>query len=274
MPTNAHINQYKDLCASKGGPGLAAVSYSLSRGVKNVYGPGQRKAIATYGELPTIELSISSYSGSFSVEEANSLSSVSISGKGGSTSVDKAVLSGFSFDLSVDSPLIVTKTYSGFAKSSSSGGGGGCADQPSIVKRQDFGGSIPAEIAGNHLQRVSGRVSIGRQFINEFATRRPYASVVTFPIERSITFEAYTNNMDSVIIEDMERACKNQQSATSDVGVSACGFSFNITKAYITSLEYSGGDASSPGDFQTVSITYTSYEDILGLKPIILMDQV
>jgi hypothetical protein len=272
--TNIHINQYKNLSVSKcGSPvsGLISASYAFTRNVNSIYTIGKRKSIAAYGELPDINVSYSAYSQSFEAEEANGFSKIDIKAKNGGVSADYAVLTQFSFELSVDSFLSVTKTFTGYSKPSS-GGGSGSSGNPLIIKRQDFSGSLPPGISGNYLQKVSGEVSIGRQTIPQFATRKPYASVVNFPITRSITYEAITDEMDSITIDDLEEACRNPTSLRHNVGVSACGFSFSIDKAFVTAINYGGGDATSPGDFQTVSITYTSYEDIPGIKPVILLE--
>jgi hypothetical protein len=259
---NIHANQYKDLISA---------SYAFTRNVNSIYTIGKRTPIAAYGELPDINVSYTAYSQSFDPGEANSFSTININAKNGGVSASYAVLTGFSFELSVDSFLAVTKTFSGYSKPSS-GGGSGSPGQPLIIKRQDFSGSLPPGISGNHLQKVSGEVSIDRQIIPQFATRKPYASVVNFPITSSITYEAITDGMDSITIDDLEEACRNPTSLREDVGVSACGFNFSINKAFVTAINYSGGDATSVGDFQTVSITYTSYEDIPGIKPVILLE--
>jgi hypothetical protein len=270
---NFHANQYKDLSVSKDGSpiaGLISASYSFTRNVNSIYTTGKRTPIAAYGELPDINVSYSAYSQSFDPTEANNFSTIDISAKNGGVAASYCLLTGFSFELSVDSFLAVTKTFTGYSKPSGSSGGSS-SGQPLIIKRQDFSGAIPAGIAGNHLQKVSGEVSIDRQIIPQFATRKPYASIVNFPITRSITYEAITDNMDSITIEDLKEACRNPTSLRYGVGISACGFSFSIEKAFVTAINYSGGDATSVGDFQTVSITYTSYEDIPEIDPVVLL---
>jgi hypothetical protein len=271
---NFQANQYKDLSVTNCGasiPGLISASYSFTRNVNSIYTVGKRTPIASYGELPDINVSYTSYGQSFNPSEANSFSTIEINGKSGGVSASYSLLTGFSFELSVDSFLAVTKTFTGYSKPSA-GGGSSSLGQPTVIKRQDFSGSLPAGISGNHLQKVSGEISIDRQIIPQFATRKPYASVVNFPLTRSITYEAITDEMDSITMDDLEEACRNPTSLRYDVGVSACGFSFSINKAFVTAINYSGGDATSVGDFQTVSITYTSYEDIPGIKPVILLE--
>lgn len=269
------VNKYKDLSVSRcGSPisGLVSASYSFNRTFNNIYSKGSSTPVATYGAAPDISLTYSSYGGSFSIAEANAFSKYEISGASGGVAVDFALLSSFSFDLTVNSYLTVSKTFTGFSKPSGGGGGGGAPGQPTIIKRQDFGGSIPGEIAGNHLQKISGQINIGRQFIGEFATRKPYASVVQFPITASITYEFLTDGMDSISVDALQQACKNPDSTETSVGVSACSFSFSLSKAYVTAIEYRGGDATNTGDFQTASVTYTSYESLPGLKPVIIFN--
>lgn len=266
------INKYKDLSVTRCGapiPGLVSASYSFRRSFNSIFQKGSSVPVATYGVAPEIDLSYTSFNGSFSVAEANVFSQFHINGTSGSVGVDFALLSSFSFDMSVDSYLKVTKTFSGFSKPSGGGGSSSAPGQPLVIKRQDFGGNIPSLLSGNHLQKISGQVSISRQFIPEFASRKPYASVVQFPISASITYEFFTDSMDGLSVSVLQNACQNPESTEDNVGVSACSFSFNLTKAYVTSIEYNGGDANSSGGFQTMSVTYTSYENLPGLNPIV-----
>lgn len=270
------VTKYKDITVSRCGsqlPGLVSASYSFKRTINNIFGKGSSTPIATYGAIPNIDLSYTSYDGSFDINDANVAAKFDIGGIGGGVAVDYAVLTSMSFEMSVNSYLNVTKNFSGFSKPSSAASSLPISNgPPTIIKRQDFSGNIPSELSGNHLQKINGELSINRQPIPEFASRKPYASVVQFPLSASITYEFFTDQMDSLTISSLQEACKNPDATTSNVGVSACGFSFNITNAYITSIEYRGGDASNVGNFQTMSVTYTSYETPSGLEPIIIFD--
>jgi len=275
------VNQFHKLSVSNCGnnlSGLISAEYSLSRNINALYRLGNRSPIATYGDMPEIQVSYTGHApemGSFNVTEANKLATIDISVSNGGVSASLALLSKFSYNFQTDGPFTITKSYTGFAKPSGGGGGGGGGGgygSVVVAKRQDYGGNLPAGISGNYLQSVSAEVSINRQNIGEFATRKPYASVVQFPLQQSITYEVIASSMDSITINDLYTACKNPGSQTYSASISACGVSLSISKAYVTSIQYSGGEASLGSKPQTISITYTSYEDIPGINPIIYFD--
>lgn len=277
MPTGPtiQINQFHKLSVTKSGSslsGLISAEYALSRNINNLYKIGNSAPIATYGDMPEIQVSYTGHAaamGSFNVSEANELSDITINGVNGGVNASLALLSKFSYNFQTDGPFTITKSYLGFAKSSAQSGGGGGGGLAQVLKRADYSGSLPPGISGNYLQGVNVEITINRQNIGEFATRKPYASVVQFPTQQSITYEVIASSMDSITIDDLYNACKNPNSATYDASIAACGVSFGISKAYVTNIQYSGGEASAGSKPQTISITYTSYEKIPGLKPVI-----
>jgi hypothetical protein len=271
---NVTITRYKDVGVSKCGArisGLISASYSFSRNINSIFATGRREAVASYGNLPEITVSYSAYEGSFDPGEANSFSTIDISGVEGSVSVSYALLTSFSFEMTVEGYLSVTKTFTGYGKPFG-GNVGGLLTQPTIYKRKDFSGSLPPGLSGNYLQKVSGSLEIDRQTIAQFATRKPYASVVSFPIRSSITYDFFTKSMDSLSVDDLEAACKNPGSQTYSASVSACNFSFDVSKAFVTSIDYSGAEASNTTGFQNGSVTYSSYQDIPQIKPVIIFN--
>ena len=283
MPTGptVQINQFHKLSVTKCGnslSGLISAEYALSRNINSLYKMGNSSPIATYGDMPEIQVSYTGHAaamGSFNVSEANKLSDIDINGVNGGVNASLALLSKFSYNFQTDGTFTITKSYIGFAKRAGSGGGGGGGGgygSVQVAKRADYSGSLPPGISGNYLQGVSAEITINRQNIGEFATRKPYASVVQFPTQQSITYEVIASSMDSIIIDDLYNACKNPNSDTYDASIAACGVSFGISKAYVTNIQYSGGEASAGSKPQTISITYTSYEKILGLKPVIYFD--
>lgn len=282
MPTGptVQINQFHKLSVTKCGnslSGLISAEYALSRNINSLYKMGNSSPIATYGDMPEIQVSYTGHAaemGSFNVSEANKLSDITINGVNGGVNASLALLSNFSYNFQTDGPFTITKSYLGFVKSSaqSGGGGGGGSPQVQVLKRADYSGSLPPGISGNYLQGVSAEISINRENIGEFATRKPYASIVQFPTQQSITYEVIASSMDSITISDLYNACKNPNSDTYDASIAACGVSFGISKAYVTNIQYSGGEASAGSKPQTISITYTSYEKIPGLKPVIYFD--
>lgn len=270
------INFYKDITASKDGGalnGLVSASYSFNRNFNTSYSIGSRSPVAIYGFLPDIDVSYTGYAsgiGGFNINEANTESVITISGKNGSVNCANALLSSVSYDFNVNNPFTITKTFRGYSKPAGGGGGGSSAGQPYIIKRQDYSGSLPPGLSGNYLIGVKAEISIQRQNIEQFATRKPYASVITFPISKSITYEVLASSMDSITVDSLITACQNPNSTKYTASISACGISFSIDNAYVTAINYNGGEASSTSSIQTISVTYTSYDDIQGLKPVIL----
>lgn len=276
--SNIVVNQFKDLTASVcGSPknGLVSVSYSLSQTVNNIFRKGNPEPIS-YAPLADIEATLTGYAngdiGDFSLAEANGFQKIDINGKGGGVSVDYAVLTGVSYNMTVDEPFTISKTYSGFAKPNGSSSSEESSLIPYVIKRGDYTGGLPPGLSGNYLVSVKGEISIDRSYIEQFATRKPYASVVNYPVTRSITYEVYASSMDSITISDIQNSCQNPTSSRYNVSIGACGIGFNVDKAFATSIQYNGADAGS-GGFQTISVTYTSYANIEGLEPVIILDE-
>lgn len=272
-----HVNKFKDLTASVCGAvknGLVSVSYSMNRNVNAIFAPGNPKA-TTYASLPDIEAVLTGYAngdiGGFDLSEANGFQRIDIHGKNGGVAVDFAVLTNISFNMTVDEPFTISKTYSGFSKPQGSSGGQSTLI-PYVIKRADYTGSLPPGLEGNHLISVKGEIQINRSYVEQFATRKPYASVVNYPMTSSITYEVHSDSMDQIVIDDLEEACKNPKTPKYNVSIGACGIVFPVSKAYITGIEYGGADAGSQ-DFQTISVTYTSYESIEGIEPVIILDE-
>jgi hypothetical protein len=277
---NVHLNRYKDLSvtSSSGGllKGIVSATYSLRSNINTIFATGNNKPVATYTDIPEIDVSYTGYAGkieAFSVDEANNYNTITINGKNGGVSCNKALLTSVVYNLSVDEPFTISKTFRGYVKPSASGGSSSIDETYHVIRRQDYSGSLPAGISGNHLQKVSAEISIERQPIIEFARRQPYASIINYPLKRSITYEVFSDSLDSITIEDLNQACQNPSSSTYEASISACGVSFSISNAYVSSINYSGGEAQNNGSPQTISITYTTYDNIEGLKPIVLFEE-
>lgn len=275
---NAKINRFHNISVSKCGSnlvGLISAEYSLSRNINNLYKTGSSIPVASYGDMPDVEVSYTGHAssmGSFDVSEANTFNTITIQGGDGGVSASLAILSSFKYNFQIDGPFTITKSYRGYAKPTASGGGGSAPGSVTVLKRQDYSGNLPNGIDGNFLQSITASIDIQRQTIGEFASRKPYASVVSYPLVKSITYEVIASSMDSIVISDLYTACQNPDSSTYNASISACGVSFSISKAYVTSIQYGGGEATRGSSPQTISITYSSYEDISGLKPVIYFD--
>ena len=274
-----HINRFKDITLTKCGTsidGLTSVSYSLSRNINTFFTTGSSNPVANYGSLPDIEISYTGYAnaiGGFDLSEANSASTLTINGKNGGVSCAYALLSSVSYNMSVNEPFTITKSYRGYVKPSAGGGGGGSNLIGYTIKRWDYTGGLPPDFSGNHLQKVSVDISIDREYVGEFATRKPYASVVTYPMKQSMTFELLSDQLDSSTVDELYNACENPQSTTYSPSIGACGISYSLSNAYITAINYSGGEAQVNGSPQTISVTYTSYDSIDGIEPVLMLDQ-
>ena len=272
-----HINRSQDVSVSKCGTpidGLTSASYSLSRDVNTFFATGNANPVADYGSLPDIEVSYTGYAnavGGFEASEANSFLTLDISGKNGGVSCSNALLSSVRYNMSIDEPFTITKSYRGYVKPLS-GGGGSSNLIGFTIKRWDYSGGLPPGFNNNHLQKVSAEINIERQYINEFATRKPYASAVVYPTKQSITFELFSDGLDSVVIDDLYKACENPETTKYSPSIGACGISFGISDAYITSVSYGGAEAGRGSSPQTISVTYTSYGSIAGVKPVLILD--
>jgi hypothetical protein len=272
------INFFHNLGVKSGGPlcGLYSAQYSFSRSIKSIYSPGNSNPIAKYAELPNIEMSYSQYmdsAGSPSPSEFNSISKIELQNRSGSVICDLALLSKLVYSFTIDGPFLVTKTYQGYGKPAGGGAASICSGTPRIFKRQDYSGGSPPGIGSSVLVGVTAEITVNRQTVPEFATRRPYASFVSYPMTSSIKYDLYTESVDSYILDAFAQACGDPNSTTYSLSAGACGVSVSISKAYVTDLSYSGGDAVKGSSPQTVSVTFTSYETLPGLRSVIKFDE-
>lgn len=265
----SNVNQYPNLGVKEDGTklcGLYSAQYSLTRNIASIYSVGSSDAIARYGELPNIELSFSQHLGAGDVNytKISKESKIELTNRGGSVVCDKAFLTKINYTFNIDGPFLLSKTYLGYLKGKGGGGSGSesCKDQgPIVYTRKDYTGGFPPGISSSALVSVNVEISIDRQLIGEFATRRPYASYIVFPIKTVFTYEAYTDGVDTLEIDDMKYACGNANQPTYSLNAAACGHSVSTSNAYLTSLSYSGGDANKGAKPQTVTVSFTSFEN-------------
>lgn len=190
-----------------------------------------------------------------------------------------AYLSSIQYNLSVDGFFTTKRDYKGYSKQGSSGLSSKTftESQETPKRRQCYVENLPYKISNNAVQSIDVTYTINRTSVPEFATRKPYALYVNFPIETSVTFELLSQQLDSYSIDSMQTACKNITPLKENIIISVDGSSPSnslvINNAYITSLRYGGASAQS-NDNQTISVTYTSYDDPCPpgkLKPVIFM---
>ena len=267
-------------------------SLSLSRSISNIFAREKRDPIATYGEMPSVDFTYNQYLSTLTpfadeigINDPTGFdlligddSADYISGTLSSTRCSFALLSSVTYNLPVDSFFTVEKKYIGFSKttgSASAAGFGSIVSDP-ILRRESFVSGLPGQLNNQPIQNISINFSINRTHVNEFATRKPYASYVNFPLETTVTFEVLTQQIDSYSMDALESACQNPSSYKQDITISlSCGGgSITIPQAYLTNLNYSGGDANSSSN-QTLSATYTSYKvaNSQQIKPVIIMPE-
>ncbi len=278
---------------------IISADYSLSRSINNIYKPQDSTPIATYGLNPDIEIRYTSYMvdgfppltsemglndivgfkllvGSDDPDSWPDITTTNIPLDQKAIGGSLMLLNSITYSLSVNGPGTIQRLYRGYSKPNMEPGGtvpfksaSGNSSQY-VTLRNKFTGTVPGEISQNALQSITVTRTFNRQIVNEFATRKPYASYISFPVETSCTFELLSQNLDTYEISAMDTACKNPKTYRTNISLSLCeGASIEIQKAYLTSLQYSGASADS-SDNQIISATYTSYETPVGLEPVFI----
>lgn len=277
--------------------GVKSVGLSFSRSISNVYSRGNSTPAATYGQLPDIELTYSSHvtaSTGFSgfANEPGLNDYISFDLMIGSdtaevlTSPIQTIRSSFmllnsvTYNLVVDGLFSVDRTFKGWNKSSSCGAGLGRtgSSEATVLTRAAFSplnSTLPAVLANSALQSIQISMSINRSFVGEFATRKPYASYINFPIETTCTFDTIIQStLDQYNFDVLETACKNGPLYTENLKIATCvgGAPINIDRASLTNFNYSGAEAQQGGDNFKLSLTYTGFQPPAGIKPVTLLD--
>lgn len=280
---------------------VISAEVGLSRNINNIFAPGLSDAIASYADMPDVDFSYTRYLDSFEPFEnedgvnsfvgfkmAIGLDSSNNTTYGGIFSGNSTLLNGvtgspphsvitcspsnlasISYSLPVDGFFTVTRNYKGFARKAGSIPTGFSESEGNVKRRQCFTGTLPTKISDNAIQNIEIVYSINRTLVPEFASRKPYASYINYPIETTITFDMLTQKLDSYVVNYLQSACKNEHIAPEDITISITdGGSITIQSAYLTNIRYSGGSANS-NDSQTMSVTYTSYKSNSSIKPVI-----
>ncbi len=277
--------------------GATSVSVSLSRNISNIFSFGNSNAIASYANLPDVELSFSSHLVSVSditsepgfnsfigldilVGPDNNPSGCLVPNQ--SNRFTQLLLNQISYTMPSQGFFSVKRTYKGWSKNlcSSSVSAPNCPASGVAYRRNNLnlsGTVIPSAISGNPIDNIEVSYSINRQFVNEFATRKPYASYVTYPIETSCTFDLTVIDLDNHELSSVYQACKNSSSGKHNIIIQLCGEggngSLSIQNSYLTGLNYSGAEAGTPGNLK-LSVTYTGYSTPSGINPVIILDDI
>lgn len=196
------------------------------------------------------------------------------------------LLNSIRYSMNINGLFTCEKTYSGFSRyicTATSGitvpGCPGPATSTSndlVGTRKNFnlsGTTLPATVISNNLiQEVSIYYTINRENITEPGTRTPYGSLTNFPIETRCSFTVASQNLDSYPDIFTTQTCSSLSGVAENLTLSICGVgniingSLNIPQAYLSSVEYGGGDVD--GGNQTINIEYTSYYTT-GISPLI-----
>jgi hypothetical protein len=284
-------------CGERPIDGVKSVGFSLSRNITNVYGRGNSTPAATYGQLPDVEFSYSSHVTAstgfpgFKSERglADYVSFDMMIGSDTSTvlttptetlRMSYLLLSSITYNLAVDGLFSIDRTFKGWNKSANCGQGLGRTAPSSgvILNRAAFSSqnsTLPSVLSGSAIQNINISMNINRSFVGEFATRKPYASYINFPIETTCTIEAVIqDSLDDFTFDLLQTACRNGPLYTENLKIATCVGSspILINKAHLTSFNYSGAEAQEGGGNLKLSLTYTGYQPPEDIEPVIYID--
>lgn len=267
------VNRYPNIGVAKCGTSICGVysaQYSLKQDIKSIFSSGDRNPTVIYSEIPNIEVTFAQYLTyfDFDYEDLDVPYKIELISRDKTVVCDNAFLTRISYSFTTTGPFIVNQTYSGFTKPKSSDIVPDCIedDEIHISHWRDFKGNLPPGISSSAISSVSVDISINRQTVAEFATRKPYASYVVYPTTSSITYECYNTGVDSYVLESMKKACGTEDEQKYNLSAGACSKSIAIDQAYLTELSYSGGDAAGGSEPQKVTVGFTSYRSIA--KPV------
>lgn len=266
--------------------GATSVGISASRDISTIFASQNKNPIATYAAVPQIEISISSYLNSFtSLDNEPGFSDwTDIAIFAGSDECpilaanqknvfNYALLSGIKYNLPAEGFFTVEKTYQGLNKKpcavNEACNPNAIAQQGEVKTRHYYKGGRPSVIGNNPISNISIDAKINRSFVNEFGTRKPYASYINFPIELSCTFECIVQDFDSISFALDQTACKNSTAYKETIPIEICGSTFTITDAQLTNFSYSGAEANSNSNL-SLSVTYTAYSTPSNTVPVIM----
>lgn len=276
-------------CGQQAFTKVVSGSLSLSRNFNNIFARGKKDPIATYGDMPSVEFNYTRYFSSFTpiVDEdginnvvgydllLGSDNSAFTTGNLSSTRCTFALLNNVTYNFPIDSPVTVEKKYIGFSKTTGSATGlGAVTTDGKVYRRNTYVSGLPAGLGEQAIQNISISYTINRTPVGEFATRKPYAIYINFPIETVVTFEMITRQLDSYTINALDSACKNPSTYKQNIVISTCAGGITIPEAYLSSLNYSGGDANTSSN-QTLSATFTSYKvpNSQKIKPVLIIPE-
>lgn len=269
-------------------PGVISAQFSLDQQFFTIFGTEKKNPIINLKSLPQISFSYTEYLKNFKeLHQEDGINSVigwdlSIGQDDqlllqGSQAIRAAncLLSSISYNMSVDSSFVVTRTYAGVAKKTGQAVSLDAEMSGQTKRRQCFninGSKLPEQLQDTQIQSIIVDTKINRENIVESFTMNPYASSLVFPIETTITFECIVDKLDSYI-EDIPKNCTEQhidQVKDITLSVNEAG-SLTIKDCFFSSLKYSGAEASNQGGNQILTVTYTSHYVNDNIEPFVIM---
>jgi hypothetical protein len=120
-------------------------------------------------------------------------------------------------------------------------------------------GDANTDNIAEHVQTITVSATIGRDDIFELGSKRPFAKVVSFPIEVTTTIEVITAQGDLIdATSAIDCGPDNTQSSQSVIIRTCDGLQVDLgDTSRLTSVDMAGGDAG--GDNMTVTYNYTTF---------------
>jgi hypothetical protein len=270
-------------------PGVQTVGVTTSTKTEYILAPGIAVPHAYYSILPDISFTFSE-----AFQSLDSLSSISgvnnyidlfmFVGEDDVACMDArkyircryVLLESLSYNLNINGIFTSDKIYKGFSRyvcSTTSNITIPNCNSPipnySVVgSRRSFnisGSSLPSILSSsNLLQSITINYNITRENIAEPATRTPYGSMTSFPIESTISFNLISQNLDSYNQNFNSSICQGLTNHIEDMTISVCGIggsgnasSLSFNDMYLEGINYNGGDTG--GGNQEISIDYVCY---------------
>ena len=272
-------------------PGVISAQFSLEQDSSAIFGIEKKNPIINLKSLPQISFSYTEYLENFKpLQDEDGINSVvgwdltigpepkddQLLLQGTSAiRASNCLLSNISYSMSVDSFFVVTRTYAGVAKTTGSATSLASKMDGQVKTKQCFnvgGSQIPEEVSDATIQSVVVDTKINRENVLESFTMNPYASSLVFPIETTITFECITNKLDSYLA-NIPANCEEQyidDLQDIKIAVDEAG-SLTIKDCFLSSLRYSGGDATNQGGNQTFTAIYTSRHVDDSIDPFVII---
>jgi hypothetical protein len=244
--------------------GVQSLSVSSNNGLEPVFQLGQCNHVELVPSVPECEVTItrSIFGGpaltidinnncTTAEEILNAEAELVVGSDAGGFTVSNALLSGYSVNFSTEGVFTEELTYVGDTLTS---GGSFAAfdDEIHLPRRQDWSGP-----AGATSARLT--LAIARDPVYVLGQYKPLKRFVQFPVE--VTLEiGYLLPQGGGFTADDPPNCAVDTANKQDISISACGSTWLVRDAVLSSIGYSGGDVG--GGNVEVTYTYTSYSNV------------